>query len=387
MVGKPSGSHKPAGKYTINLGLLGPCGEQASGQPVAHAVASAPLIPMKTFMRIGSLIVALGAAVLLAGCAGYRSTKPTSLSGTDFEVVETSTKRLLNSQEMIQLRAAVAQYLEKEGAVASGDYYVKVFLAPDKDGVPAEWVVVRFTRDTDLRFAVVGSYPANSYSTRSYASYDYYPYGYGSFGRLSFQYYDDPYYGRRYHFPPSRRNNGDRNRRHDRDNNHDRDRDGDRNRHVDHPRPPDTPRFKPIPTVGTPQVTRNGQDGDTSGRNNPHNPSQGNHRPRRGSPPGNQSGNPPAPPPAVQPAVQPASEPGPRRNSGGGYATRSELHRSQPARTESTVPARTSTPPQSSSPAPSYSPPAPRAESSQNNDSESAPRESGRTTFKPSGRN
>jgi hypothetical protein len=225
---------------------------------------------MKTFVRIGLLTLALGSAGLLTGCASHRSSATASKRATGFEVVETSSKRLLSAQEMVQLRAAVANYLVKEGAIADGDYYVKVYLTPEQEGVPAEWVVVRFTRDSDVRFSLLASYPAYSTTHGSYAAYDYYPYGYDSFGRISFQYYDDPFYGTHYYFPPrSRHRNHGGDGDHGRRRNHDRDRDhdGDRDRRDDQAGSRDTPRFKPIPAVGSQPVTRPRREENSADRN------------------------------------------------------------------------------------------------------------------------
>ena len=287
-----------------------------------------PLHSMKNFGRNLSLALALGAAGFLAGCTSYRSSMatPRTVNASDFEVVETSTKRLLTTQEILQLKIAVAKYLDKEGAVASGDYYVKVFLGPNQDGVPADWVVVRFTRDRDTRFSLLASYPAYTPGYQSYAAYDYYPYGYDHFSRISFQYYNDPYYGSGYYFPPRRHNHD-----HDRDRDRGRDRDHDKDRDGDNPRTGDRPRFKPIDPVGSPpQVTRtrgegNRGDDNSSGRSQ---------RPRGDNRPPRDATS--APPPDRPPAAT--------RHSGGGHATRSDLHRRQdnPAPSSSAQPIRTS---------------------------------------------
>jgi len=310
---------------------------------------------MKTFVRIVSLIIALGTAGLLAGCAGYRSASASQRRARDFEVVETSSKRVLNDKEMAHLRAAVAKYLEKEGAVASGDYYVKVFLAPDKEGVPAEWVVVRFTRDTEMRFALLGSAPAYSTDYQSYASYDYYPYGYDSFGRISFQYYDDPFYGPRYYYPPQYNSGGNRNHDHDRDHdrdgdknrNRDHDRDGDRDHSDDRARAHNSPRFNPGASAGSPQATPTRWDNNTPEHNNT---PRENASPRHGGGPDRPSERSDRSPERQQ---QPATI-SPVRSE----ASRSMAPRSEPTRSES--PARSS-----------YTPPA-RSESSSSSDSRSS---------------
>jgi hypothetical protein len=205
--------------------------EPAGGFPVANEEAL-PLHPMKTCVRIGSLVIALGLAGLLAGCVSTHSrTGQRVRPANDFEIVETSTKRHLTPKEMAELRAMVGEYLVKEGATDSGDYYVKVFLGPEQEGVPAEWVVVRYSRDnatTATRFSLLSSYPAYADSYSSYLAYDYYPFSYYGFGRLSFQYYDDPYfsnYGYGRYYP---RRSGTGRPHHGNNHQHDRDHDGNR---------------------------------------------------------------------------------------------------------------------------------------------------------------
>lgn len=300
---------------------------------------------MKTFVRIGSLVIALGAAGLLAGCASYRPTRTTQRAATDFEVVETSSKRLLTAKEMIQLRGAVAKYLEKEGVVASGDYYVKVFLTPDKDDVPGDWVVVRFTRDTELRFSLLGSYPAYSNSYQTYAAYDYYPYGYDSFGRISFQYYDDPYYGSRYYYPPVNPRN--RNRDHDRR----RDADGGRDHDGDRPRHYDRPGDNPVTPPGPPRVNRTRWDSNSPDRSDQ--PREHNF-PHRGESPNRQ---------------QPERQTEHSRDSTTSAPVRSESSRSETTSRSS-----------NSYTAPSYSPPVSRPEPRQSVNSEQSPKEANRAT-------
>lgn len=280
---------------------------------------------MRNFARLLSLALALGAVGLLAGCASYRpaSATPRSVGASEFEVVETSTKRLLTTEEMLQLKIAVAKYLEQEGAVASGDYYVKVFLGPDQDGVPADWVVVRFTRDSETRFSLLASYPAYSPGYQSYAAYDYYPYGYDHFSRISFQYYTDPYYGSGYYFPPRRHNHN-----HDRDGDRGRekDRDRDKDRAGDTPGTEDRPRFKPIEPVGSPPpVARTRWEGNSPGRI--YQP-RGENRPSRD----------------VNAVPPPERPPAASRPSSGSPASRSDLHRrqDQPAPSRSLPPLRTS---------------------------------------------
>ena len=227
---------------------------------------------MKTFLRRGTLAVTLGLASLLVGCAGHSSSFTQRARAHDFEVVETSTNRTLNAKEMAVLRAKVEDYLDKQGATASGNYYVKVFLGADQEGAPAEWVVVRFSRDMDLRFQLLGSDDNYYAGYPAYAAYDYYPTGYDGFSRLSFQYYDEPYYGGGYTFPPQRRDNHDRNRNRDGDHDRtkDRDHEGDRNRNSDHPQPQDPPHSTPGNQVQPPpQVTHTRWDHDAQGQNNP----------------------------------------------------------------------------------------------------------------------
>jgi hypothetical protein len=259
---------------------------------------------MKNFVRLVSLVVLLGGAGFQAGCASHHATQARRAgNGSNFEIVETSAKRPITQSEMAYLKVAVANYLEEKGATAKGDYYVKIFLGPDQDGVPADWVVVRFTRDSDLRFSMVAAYPSYSpgYNS-SYYAYDYYPYGYDHYSRISFNYYPDPYYGPRYYFPPGhRRHNRDRDNDHDHGRGGDRDKDRDKDRDHDNTASTNPPRFKPIDPVGAPpRVTRNRGDDNAPGRN---------YQPRTDSTP------------------QPASPPAATRSSNGGYATRSDMHR------------------------------------------------------------
>ena len=316
---------------------------------------------MKNFFRLGSAALAFGVAGILAGCASNSDhvVQHTRL-GNDFEVVETSTKRTLNPKEMAVLRAKVAEYLEKVGATSSGNYYVKVFLKADQEGMPAEWVVVRFSRDSDLRFQLLGSDDSYYAGTRASASYDYYPYGYDDFSRISFQYYDDPYYyGSRYYLPPDRRNNQDRNRNHDGDHDRgkDRDHEGDRNRDKDHPRPSDHPRNTP-PSGGTPQVTRTRWEGDTPGQNNP--PHENGFSRQAGASARSQHPD-HSNERTYTPPIRTSSQAAPRTES-----SSSQSAPSQPSiRTSSQT-------------APSYSPPAARSESRQSSNPDTGPKESSR---------
>ena len=158
---------------------------------------------MKPFAPVFWLALGLSLAGLMAGCAtsDYRRAQRIE-PASDIEVVETSARRPLTTKEMSELRGTVARYLDKQGQTGSGDYYLKVYLTPEAEGVTPEWVVVRFTRYSDVRVNVASAYPAydDQYSS-SYYSYDTYPYGYDGFGRISFQYYDDPFYGRSYYYP------------------------------------------------------------------------------------------------------------------------------------------------------------------------------------------
>ncbi len=168
---------------------------------------------MKPIARISWLALGLSLAGLMAGCVSsdYRTARRIE-PASDFEVVESSARRPLTAKEMAELRRAVAHYLDQQDQTDSGDYYLKVYLTPEVEGVTPEWAVVRFTRYTDTRIAVASAYPAYDYPySSSYYSYDLYPYGYDGFGRISFQYYDDPFYGHRYYYPR---------RSHDRDHDH-----------------------------------------------------------------------------------------------------------------------------------------------------------------------
>ena len=316
---------------------------------------------MKNFLRLGSSIIALGLAGLFTGCSSSSNVTQRTRLAHDFEVVETSTKRTLNTAEMAVLRAKVAEYLDKQGATSSGNYYVKVFLGADQEGVPAEWVVVRFSRDMDMRFQLLGSDDSYYSVSPAYAAYDYYPAGYDSFGRVSFQYYNDPYYGGGYYFPPDRRDNRDRNRNHDGDHDRDKDRDhdGDRKGNDNHSRPPqDPPHFTPGNQVTPPQVTHTRWDHDRPGQNDaPHE----NSSPRHNASVHPQSDH--ANEQTYTPPIRTSSQSAPRTES-----SSSNSAPSQPSfRT-------------SSQSAPSYSQPVTRSESSQGSNPNQGSRETKSST-------
>jgi hypothetical protein len=230
---------------------------------------------MKSCTRLGLCLIVLSLGTLWSGCAnGSYSNAARGGSARDFEIVETATKRELTTKEMNQLRVMVAEYLAKEGVKEGGDYYVKVFLAPDQPGGPEEWVVVRFTQAssyTATRFTLLSSYPSYYDGYSSYYSYDYYPYSPFGFSRFSLQYYDYPFgYSGYYPYTPSRP-------RYTNHFGHDRDKDGkpDRDHKPDgspHPRGsgfggsnPGTP-----PVYREPQrVTRTRWDGNWADANNP----------------------------------------------------------------------------------------------------------------------
>jgi hypothetical protein len=214
------------------------------------------------------LLFAFCFAALMTGCVSSdHRTAQRIEPASDFEVVETSAQRPLTAKEMGELRGTVARYLDQQGETGSGDYYLKVYLSPETEGVTPEWVVVRFTRYDNVRVNVASSYPGYDYPySPSYYSYDTYPYGYGGFGRISFQYYDDPFYGRRYYYP-----------RHDH-RNHDRPhKPGDHNHHppggvqppggvVNHPQPrPENPRRRTpdriAPSSQRPETANRPRDG------------------------------------------------------------------------------------------------------------------------------
>lgn len=196
---------------------------------------------MKTCVRIGWLVLALGLACFGTGCAS-RSSSYRGQPANDFEVVETSTKRELTTREMAYLRAKVADYLVQQGETDSGDYYVKIYLGEDTGVQSGDWVVVRFTRYPAAPRSQLASYPTTTYPSYSLYNYDYLPFGWFGFSALSFRYYDDPFhYGYTGYYPrwPHPRYTGnwrDRDRKPDHRHDRDRDRDKDRDRDRDRPR-------------------------------------------------------------------------------------------------------------------------------------------------------
>ena len=160
---------------------------------------------MKSLAPLAGFSFALILAGLGSGCASSTPAASYHQPAQDFEVVETSAKRPLSDTEMSEVRSSVASYLDREGATDSGDYYLKVYLTPENVDAEPEWVVVRFTRYTTQRVALVSAYAYDglAYSPySSYYAYDIYPYGYGCVSRISFQYYVDPFYHQHYPYYP-----------------------------------------------------------------------------------------------------------------------------------------------------------------------------------------
>lgn len=149
---------------------------------------------MKTCVRIGSLVIALGLAGLLAGCASRQPSSYRKQPARDFEVVETSSKRQLSDREMEYLRAKVVEYLAQQGQTGTGDYFVKIYLGEDDGTEKGDWVVVRFSRFPSTRFELMTAYGTTSYPRYPRYSYDFHPFGSFGFGSLAYRYYDDPYY-------------------------------------------------------------------------------------------------------------------------------------------------------------------------------------------------
>jgi hypothetical protein len=157
---------------------------------------------MKPLAHFAGFSLALVLAGLGSGCSSTTSTSTYSQPAQDFEVVESSANRPLTDTEMSEVRSSVASFLDREGATDSGDYFLKVYLTPENMDAEPEWVVVRFTRYTAQRVALVSAYTYDGLMYSPYYAYDIYPYGYGCVSRISFQYYVDPFYNRRYyHYP------------------------------------------------------------------------------------------------------------------------------------------------------------------------------------------
>src|SRR6478736_3241435 len=176
---------------------------------------------MKTLAHLAGFSLALVVAGLGSGCAS--SPTPTSTYRQpvqDFEIVETSAKRPLTDTEMSEVRSSVASYLDREGATDSGDYFLKVYLTPENVDAEPEWVVVRFTRYTAQRVALVSAYTYDGLAYSPYYAYDVYPYGYGCVARISFQYYVDPFYHQRYYYYPRHGHGGHKGDNHNTANNH-----------------------------------------------------------------------------------------------------------------------------------------------------------------------
>ena len=174
------------------------------------AVHPAPT-PMKTIARYVWAAATLGGLFLATGCTSTSSAqgrnhatgqmRPTS----EFAVIDSSFGRELTDQEMSQLRAGVAKYLEGQGVARSGEYYVRVDFSPTKPDAPGDWVVVKFTSLPASNYTLIAAYPVigpDDYYPDVFAYGPGYGYGYGYWGS-SYGYYDPPaYYPTNYHPRP-----------------------------------------------------------------------------------------------------------------------------------------------------------------------------------------
>jgi hypothetical protein len=342
---------------------------------------------MKTFAHLAGIALAAVLAGLASGCASTPKQARYVQPATNFEVVENSANRPLTENELAEVRAAVAAYLEREGATDSGDYYVKVFLTPASVDADPEWVVVRFTRYTAERVVLAGDPGYGGPLYAPYYAYDVYPYGYDSISRISFQYYVDPYYGHHYPYYPHHGSGGghdDHHHDHDTANHHDHDT-GNHHDHDGQPgNPPDNGQHqgsRPPPKYygNRPGVPQNQppRSGDTARKDDRHDgsPRQGGGRAdgRSHSSDTADSGNRPVPPRPVQstatdqggrPAYSAASHQRPELRTAPVQEARREPPTSRPApvyRSPSSEPAR------SYQPAPERSAPPPASSGSSNN--------------------
>jgi hypothetical protein len=155
---------------------------------------------MKTCVRTGALVLLLSLVGLFAGCA-TQSSAYRRQSADDFEIVETSTKRTFSDREMAYLRAKAIDYLNQQGELGNGDYYLRINLGEESGVGKGEWVVVRYTRFPAAEVKMLASYANTSYPLYPRYAYDYSPFGWFGFSAFAFRYYDDPYYGYGGYYP------------------------------------------------------------------------------------------------------------------------------------------------------------------------------------------
>ena len=147
---------------------------------------------MKTIPRLALIAAAaLGAALVFSGC----TTADVAQAGRpghfyEMTVVQSSGPARLSPKEMAQLRESVINYVQTNGVLVNGAYYVEVKFNPVAGQDEVSWIMVKLVERDVADFQMVASYPAPYY----YRPY-YNRYGYASFGNYPFDPFDYAYDG------------------------------------------------------------------------------------------------------------------------------------------------------------------------------------------------
>ncbi|MDB6116126.1 MAG: hypothetical protein JWQ62_3071 [Lacunisphaera sp.] len=183
---------------------------------------------MKTIPRLALIAAAaLGAALFFSGCttAGIaKAGRPAHFY--DMTVVQSSGPVDLSPKVMTQLRESVINFVQKEGVLLNGAYYVEVRFNPGAGETEGGWMVVKLVERNAGDFELVASYPDQG--PYYYDPY-YNRYGYASFGNYPFDSFDYAYGGGyspprlhpRGHRPPNDDDHNDNGHHTDNDHRHD----------------------------------------------------------------------------------------------------------------------------------------------------------------------
>lgn len=109
----------------------------------------------------------------LTGCASANSTEAAPLSTDSYElkVMETSRNHSLTSEENLQLRQSIVEFLQGRGPLQPGVYYVRVNFPPEIEGGAGDYMVVQLTvAPAVTTYTYLPSYSAGGAS--SYEPYD-----------------------------------------------------------------------------------------------------------------------------------------------------------------------------------------------------------------------
>lgn len=154
---------------------------------------------MQTIARLALVTAAaLGAALFFSGCTTARMAKAERPAHFyDMTVMQSSGPVNLSAREMTRLREAVIEYVQSNGVLSNGAYYVEVKFNPAEGATEGAWIVVKLVERNVADYEMVASY---SNQLPYYYDPFYSRYGYASFGNYPFDSYDYGYDGG--YFPP-----------------------------------------------------------------------------------------------------------------------------------------------------------------------------------------